>query len=549
MDDTRKTFTSKFQALQDKYADGLDERIAVIEDALIVCFTSSQSRKPWLEVRTRLHDVAGSAASYGYLSLTRTARALEDLVLSVIGSGGVVQDDQVQQMELLVDALLECAKQPDDDFLGRARAAAQMGATTDSRSPHPLLIIDDSREEAQALADAVTNYGYAATVLTGFDELEAQVQAAPDVILVASVSCINDVTVATLDKVRRRQVASVPLIVISADGDLPSRLVAVDSGANAFLLKPVDIISFVNTLDQLTRFNEHEPPRVLIIDDSQALSSFYSLVLEQAEIKTDVVNDPARVIDVMNEFQPTLILMDLYMPRCSGLQLAAVLRQHESYSQVPIVYLSGEKDFEKQLQALSIGGDDFLTKPILPEHLVSAVLNHAKRAKALHSMVVRDSLTGLLNHQHTKELLDIEVARAMRRKSKLAFAMIDLDGFKGINDTYGHPAGDRVLKNLARLLRYRLRKTDIIGRYGGEEFAVVLLDISSEDAYQVMDEIRAGFESMTHQLGGEEFKLTLSCGIAMFPEIDGSDQLNDAADRALYEAKAMGKNCVVLTTT
>jgi diguanylate cyclase (GGDEF)-like protein len=549
MDDTQRIFTSKFKELQDRYADRLEERLAVIEDALITCFTTDQSRKPWLEARSCLHDMAGSAASYGYTSLTRTARALEDLVLSVIGSGGAVQDDQVQQMELLVEALIECAKQPDDDFLGRARAAARMSAAKSSRTPHPLLIVDKAREEAQELAGAVSSYGYKATVMTGFDELESLVQANPEAILVADVGCIDDLTMATLDKVRRRQVVSVPLIVASPDGDLPSRLAAVNAGASAFILKPVDIISFVNTLDQLARCNEQEPPRVLIIDDSQALSSFYSLVLEQAEIRTAVVNDPARVIDVMNEFQPTLILMDLYMPRCSGLQLAAVLRQHESYSQVPIVYLSGEKDFEKQLQALSIAGDDFLTKPILPEHLVSAVLNHAKRARALHSMVVRDSLTGLLNHQHTKELLDIEVARAKRRKSNLSFAMIDLDGFKSINDTYGHPAGDRVLKNLARLLRYRLRKTDIIGRYGGEEFAVVLLDISSEDAYQVMDEIRAGFESMTHTMGSQEFKLTLSCGIAMFPEVNDADQLNDAADRALYEAKAMGKNCVVLTTT
>lgn len=545
--DSKSTFTSRFQALQEKYARHLEDRLATIEEALNTCFFTSESRKPWLKLRSNLHDIAGSAASYGYSSLTRTARALEELVVSVIGSGGTLQDEQHQQMSLLLEALKECAKEPDDNFLERTRAAAKVaGGGRNARAHSSLVVIDQSPEEARELADAVAHYGYQARVVTRIEELEEQIASAPSAVLIADVNCIDEIAMATLAKVRRSQNTSIPLIALSSVGDLASRLIAVNSGASAFLLKPIDIISLVNTLDPLMQVSDQEPSRILIIDDSQALTSFYSLVLEQAGMETYVVNDPARAIDVMSQFQPNLILMDLYMPRCSGLQLAAVLRQHESFVSIPIVYLSGEKDFEKQLKALSIGGDDFLTKPILPEHLVSAVVTRVERARTLHSLVVRDSLTGLLNQSHTRELLEIEVARATRRGSTLAFAMIDLDGFKDINDTFGHSAGDRVLKNLARFLRYRLRKTDIIGRVGGEEFAVILLDVSSTDAFQVMDEIRAGFESMTHMMGGEEFKLTLSCGIAMFPETDDPNQLSDAADRALYQAKAAGKNRVIM---
>jgi diguanylate cyclase (GGDEF)-like protein len=160
--------------------------------------------------------------------------------------------------------------------------------------------------------------------------------------------------------------------------------------------------------------------------------------------------------------------------------------------------------------------------------------------------MVRDGLTGLLNHTETKGQLSIELARAKRREAPLAFAMIDLDNFKTVNDTYGHPTGDRVLKNLSRLLQQRLRKTDVIGRYGGEEFAVILIDTDGSTAFEVLDEIRAGFGQILQLSGNVEFSTTFSCGIAVFPDYPDAASLNAAADRALYEAKNSGRNQVIL---
>ena len=158
----------------------------------------------------------------------------------------------------------------------------------------------------------------------------------------------------------------------------------------------------------------------------------------------------------------------------------------------------------------------------------------------------RDSLTGLYNRSMSEEHLELAVLRARRSDGGAVFAMIDIDAFKGINDTYGHPTGDRVIVTLARLLQQRLRKTDIVGRYGGEEFAVVLPDTDLDAAREVLDRIRQSFAQVRHAYAKGEFSVTFSCGIAAYPRYGEISPLCDAADKALYRAKEGGRNRVVV---
>ena len=233
------------------------------------------------------------------------------------------------------------------------------------------------------------------------------------------------------------------------------------------------------------------------------------------------------------------------MPACSGVELAKVIRQLDSFVSTPIVYLSSEDDFNTQLEAMSLGGDDFLVKPIEPQQLISAVSSRTLRARMLRSFMVRDSLTGLYNHTSIKEQLDREIARSSRLKSQLTFAMVDIDCFKNVNDTYGHPAGDRVIKSLARLLKQRLRSTDIVGRYGGEEFAIILTDTDAASAAKVMNDIRKVFVCLLHLSDGKEFSVSFSCGVADLAHYPDALALGNAADKALYHAKEKGRNSIM----
>ncbi len=160
--------------------------------------------------------------------------------------------------------------------------------------------------------------------------------------------------------------------------------------------------------------------------------------------------------------------------------------------------------------------------------------------------MVRDSLTGLLNHTAIKDQLSHEMSRAKRQGKPLSFAMVDIDHFKNVNDSYGHPVGDRVIKSLSRLLKQRLRENDLVGRYGGEEFAVILTDADGSTAMKVMDGIRNDFSQLLHLAENKEFSVTFSCGIADISNYPDMSKLADAADKALYKAKHAGRNQVKL---
>ena len=337
----------------------------------------------------------------------------------------------------------------------------------------------------------------------------------------------------------------IPLLFFSRqDTDTPTRLAAVRAGGQEFFTGNLDASNLFERIEVLTHVAQYEPYKVLIIDDSRAQATHTERVLNSAGIITRPLIEPIAAMTQLAEFQPDLIILDMYMPECNGPELAKVIRHNDRYVSVPIIYLSAEDDLDKQLDAMSEGGDDFLTKPIKPRHLIATVRNRAARARNLKARMVRDSLTGLFNHTHTLQLLEDARFRAERDSQPLSFAMIDIDFFKKVNDTYGHPMGDRVIKSLALFLKQRLRKSDHIGRYGGEEFAVVMPDTDAQSAKLVLDEIRQRFAEIQYSAQPHELSCTFSCGIAQLaPELDGK-LLSQQADQALYVAKHGGRNRV-----
>jgi diguanylate cyclase (GGDEF)-like protein len=349
-----------------------------------------------------------------------------------------------------------------------------------------------------------------------------------------------------MKELQRGREVPIPAVFLSAYDKFEERLEAARAGSSAYLTKPVNIGNLIDKLDNLTAPKPLTPYRVMIVDDSAALTAYHAAILEQAGMTVKMVTNPFKAIESLQEFTPDLILIDLYMPECNGTDLARVIRQLDAFVSIPIVFLSAESDLDKQLFAMGIGGDDFLTKPIQPQHLISSVTTRIRRSLMLRSFMVRDSLTGLLNHTAIKDQLDGLVAWAIRENKPLSFAMVDIDHFKQVNDSYGHPAGDRVIKSLSRLLKQRLRTSDLVGRFGGEEFAVILTDADGSTAVKILDTIRDDFSQLRHLADGKEFSVTFSCGVADISQFSDVTKLSDAADKALYKAKHAGRNKVVM---
>jgi diguanylate cyclase (GGDEF)-like protein len=549
-----ETAQERMNNLRVSYAASLDEKIARVEAAWGKLEQGVWDGEAAHTLHRLAHNLAGSGTTFGFPAISERAHTLELLLKAITERASPPTVAEHARVAGALAALKQAHNQTDTQATTNLRSLAVASYTPAVISSSPLADERENRLIFLAMADPelgqdlglqIGYFGYQVNTLVDLGGLLGCIRQTRPAALIIDSALLERDGAGALRMIRQSH-ETVPIIFISIRDDLETRLHAVRAGGAAYFTMPVGIGGLIDKLDALTQRHEPEPHRILVVDDETELATYYALTLQQAGMATEVITEPLDVMRALVEFMPDLILMDMYMPDCNGLELAAVIRQQEAYVGIPIVFLSTEADFNTQLKAMHIGGDDFLTKPIEPDQLISAITSRVRRSHVLRSFMVSDSLTGLLKHTILKERLEIEVARAQRQDLQLVFAMIDIDRFKSINDTYGHTTGDRVIKSLARLLQQRLRKTDIIGRYGGEEFGVILPDTDGAAAFRVLDELRSGFARIRQQSGGAAFYTTFSCGIAAFPNYTDAVRLNEAADCALYEAKRSGRNRVVL---
>ncbi|EKG35179.1 MULTISPECIES: response regulator [Pseudomonas syringae group] len=410
----------------------------------------------------------------------------------------------------------------------------------------PVYVVLQDHERAERLAKQLEFFGLAALSLHNVAEFQrAMAQRHPAAIVMDVDFSGPGKGLELASQAQEGLEQKLPLLFFSLnETDTPTRLAAVRAGGEEFLTGALEASSLLEKIEVLTCVAQYEPYKVLIIDDSRAQALHTERVLNAAGIVTRVLLDPIQAMSELAEFQPDLIILDMYMPGCTGTELAKVIRHNDRYVSVPIIYLSAEDDQDKQLDAMSEGGDDFLTKPIKPRHLITTVRNRAARARNLKARMVRDSLTGLYNHTHILQLLEDCSFRSRREGKPLCFAMLDIDHFKRVNDSHGHPMGDRVIKSLALFLKQRLRKTDFIGRYGGEEFAIVMPDTDIQSAHRVLDDIRHRFAEIHYPAQPADLFCTFSAGVVALGADDDSLSLASQADTALYCAKHAGRNRV-----
>ena len=490
------------------------------------------------ELFITVHRIAGSAGSFGFPEISRAAALLEDLLNRIRQADAGLRQEERDQIDVLIKSLIMAWEE------GATEPLLPLVKPPEPGSESVYLIGQD-----HALADLIVRqleqFGYKICTFSG----PAEARLAMDAALPAAI--IVDLRVAAAEVVNlqwlERLTKKASVIVLTDRSDITIRLAVVRAKCAAYLVEPVEIDELVYWLNHLTRRSQIQPYRILIVDDDAILAQTYSLILQSAGMDSFILNKPLKILETLSEQQPDLILMDVYMPECNGIDLAQVVRQHRTYANIPIIFLSVESDFSRKLVAKRLGGDEFLTKPVRPDHLIAAVSIWVVQSSSLRSVMESDSLTGLLNHVSIKERLNIELSRAQRQGLSLTFALMDLDHFKSVNDRFGHLAGDRVLKALANLLTRRLRKTDLIGRYGGEEFAVVLTHTSVDMALKIMNEVRESFALVHHIQGKQQFNVTLSCGVAGYDGVSDidPDALIGAADKALYSAKTAGRNRVL----
>lgn len=545
-----KEFQERMRSLLAAFAQELPQRIGEIE-SLWSRLRAGWDTKALQEMHRSVHHLVSNGKTFGYPELSVEARALEQILKRMLVETIPADDALANHILQQIDALKRFSNEQSSSSADNAAVTHDENTfLPDAPASNLIFVVEADIEAAQELALQLRYYGYEVEVFNHLDKFRAAIQQRPHAIILMDIEFPEDEMggILIMEQIQKELVCPARVIFISTHDDMAYRLGAVRTGGVAYFTKPINSSELIDQLDLITASQIQDPFRVLIVDDSPTILSYHATILEQAGMLVKTVAEPMNLLRALNDFNPDLILMDLYMPGCNGVELARVIRQIDGFLSTPIVYLSSENDFNTQAEAMSLCGDDFLVKPIDAAHLVSAVTMRATRARFLRSLMIHDGLTGLLNHTAIKEELAREVIRSSRLNSPLSLAMVDIDFFKKVNDTYGHAAGDRVLKSLARLLKQRLRETDIVGRYGGEEFAVIMNDTDAASAAKVIDEIRTVFSRLLHLSHDKEFSVNFSCGIADLAHFSDAVSLSEAADKALYQAKQRGRNKVVVNS-
>jgi two-component system cell cycle response regulator len=311
--------------------------------------------------------------------------------------------------------------------------------------------------------------------------------------------------------------------------------------------------------NQMPQTPEESLGRILVVDDNRDNVEIIATRLRFRGYLIDEASDGAQAIASVHANAPDLILLDVMLPDIDGYEISRRLKGDASLPFIPIILVTARDTTQDKVAGLDAGADDCLTKPInFPEleARVRSMLRIKKlqdeielKNKELERLSISDGLTGLFNHRHIHALLNQEFERTERTGERITVAMLDLDKFKNVNDTHGHQAGDRVLEDMAEILRESAREIDRLGRYGGEEFMVLLPDTSIEDAEVFVERVRREVARRPFQIGEdkEPLRMTISGGIATYPHprIKNPETLVRLADEALYVAKTSGRNKIV----
>ena len=294
--------------------------------------------------------------------------------------------------------------------------------------------------------------------------------------------------------------------------------------------------------------------RVLVVEDD-AVSRY---ALESALVDWGYVVQTARDGNeawqiLQREDAPRLVLLDWVMPGMDGLQVCQQIRALGNQPYTYILMLTARAHKQYLVAAMEAGADDYLIKPF-DEHELQVRLRAGRRLvelqEELRIQATYDALTGVWNRRRIIEVLEMELARAVREHRSVGILLADFDHFKQVNDTHGHLVGDRLLKEAAQRIRASLRSYNALGRYGGEEFLVVLPGCDARDTLSVAERVRSALAETPVQIPEGAMSITVSLGATVVGpgQPTGVDRVLQAADRALYQAKENGRNCVVLAT-
>lgn len=499
------------------------------------------------------HRLSGSGKAYGFTELSLLAKALED------ASKATLNCSQSELRAALTDPLHALLAVLDRDSLTHTNTTLQ--ATTnadhdfiDTNGTINLLLIDDDPDFSAQISELLFHRGYTVHYQEDINHLEDAVAKYEPLALIVDMDFYGH-RFAGANQVglwRQKDGAPLPVIFISAFDSFDVRLAAVRASGNHFLRKPLDVSKLLSLLQSELNLAPSEPYRVMLVDDDQDLLSLYGAVLSNAGYRVSMANCAEDALTRLELEQPELILIDVYMPNCSGIELGRIIRQHEEFATIPLLFMSAAGDTDTQLACARLTSDEFINKPIEPWRLLMVIKSRVRRGRLLRAKagsltlsqasVSQDTLTGLPKFTKIRTILD---SMLQKRDSKklIGVLKIDLRSFHTINNLYGYYFGDQVLQRFAWELTQSLNSEDIVCRVSADEFLLLTSDHDSEASInQCIASLNLALEKTNEAEKHACLALSADVGIAFASnETRNADELLDQADTALFNAKKSPK--------
>jgi two-component system cell cycle response regulator len=441
-----------------------------------------------------------------------------------------------------------------------------------------VLVVDDEEMIINFFLAALGEEGYQLEVAhNGREAIDKAKAFLPDVILLDVVMPeLNGYQVAEYLK-RDPGTSGTPIILVTGMGSIEDKVKGLESGADDFLTKPFnlqELLARVHSLiklkqaqDQLKALGKqgvsHPQIRalkshkhlVLVVEDDRRITDICRTLLNTGGYETEVAHDAGQALEYIAETVPDLILLDLMLPDMGGLELLKEIRGMPALSEVPVIIITALSDLKTKIKGLYLGADDYLVKPLNSLELLARVRANIRKYVAHQELKytlddtflqsITDPLTGLYNRQYLTTVMEREFALFKRHGRPFTVMLLDVDGFKLINDTKGHDGGDKVLTEIGQILKGELRASDLAVRYGGDEYLLIFSEAGVDQAMPIAQRIRQKIAEKEF-FEGARMPVTCSIGLAEASSQDlKTDDVIKRSDVAMYQAKNGGKNKTV----
>ena len=526
---TRQQTLSALAGVWERFKGRISEQVSVLEQASTTLLNETLSQELRAQAEQEAHTLAGGLGTFGFTKGSQLARKIEHLFQTEFSH------KEVKEFRKLVAALRQ-------EIEGSPEQPVATPPTHKDERPL-LLVVDRDRSLALELVSEADLQGIRAEVATNLSEARKAIASKhPNVVLLdLSVSSTPEESLTLLAEASKRT-PPLPVLVFTAQDSLANRIEVARLGGRAFLQKTVLPAQVLEAVSEVLQQVDSTQARVMVVDDDLQILTTLRRLLEPWGIKVTTLNEPQQFWETLEATQPDLLILDIKMPQVSGVELCQVVRNDSRWGGLPILILTAYTDADTVNQVFSVGADDFVSKPIVGPELVTRIINRLERIKLLRNLAETDPLTRVSNRHKSTQELDKFLSKAQHHSQPLCLTILDLDGFKQVNDRYGHATGDTVLRRVGELLLRSFCGEDVVSRWGGDEFVIGMYGMTKRDGQQrlmrVLNTLHLEeFTAPDHT----KFQVTFSTGIAQYPE-DGTDlqSLYRSADAALYKANVAG---------